>query len=170
MFGSVGPTELLLIFVIALLVFGPKKLPEIGKSVGKALREFKKASEEIKGRIEDEIQASELKDVHKDVKDGLNTLQSGMRGFQDRLKQTMGLDEPLKPATPSYYTPPETSPAVETPASGTESPTTSPADNPYAALGTEGTRQDIPQEAGSLKDDIKKDTTKNGTGEGQKVS
>ncbi|MCJ7485786.1 MAG: twin-arginine translocase TatA/TatE family subunit, partial [Candidatus Aminicenantes bacterium] len=51
MLGSIGPAELILIFVIALLVFGPKKLPEIGRSVGKALREFKKTSEEIKGRI-----------------------------------------------------------------------------------------------------------------------
>ncbi len=68
MFGSIGPTELILIFIIALLVFGPKKLPEIGKSVGKAIREFKKTSEEIKGRIEEEIEASEIKDVRKDLR------------------------------------------------------------------------------------------------------
>jgi TatA/E family protein of Tat protein translocase len=68
MFGSIGPTELILIFIIALLVFGPKKLPEIGKTVGKAIREFKKASDEIKGRIEEEIEASEIKDVAKDIK------------------------------------------------------------------------------------------------------
>jgi sec-independent protein translocase protein TatA len=68
MFGSVGPTELILIFIVALLVFGPKKLPEIGKSVGKAIREFKKASDDIKGRIEEEIAASEIKDIGKDIK------------------------------------------------------------------------------------------------------
>src|SRR5512135_3119534 len=79
MFGSIGPTELILIFVIALLVFGPKKLPEIGKSVGKALREFKKASDEIKGRIEEEIQASEIKDVHRDIQSGMNSLRDGIR-------------------------------------------------------------------------------------------
>jgi TatA/E family protein of Tat protein translocase len=83
MFGSVGPTELLLIFIIALLVFGPKKLPEIGKSVGKALREFKKASEEIKGRIEEEIQASEIKDVQKDLRDGMNSFRDGIQGLAD---------------------------------------------------------------------------------------
>jgi sec-independent protein translocase protein TatA len=66
MFGSIGPAELVLIFIVALLVFGPKKLPEIGKSVGKAIREFKRTSEEIKGRIEDEIQASEIKEPPKD--------------------------------------------------------------------------------------------------------
>jgi TatA/E family protein of Tat protein translocase len=78
MFGSIGPAELILIFVIALLVFGPKKLPEIGRSVGKALREFKKTSDEIKGRIEEEIEASELKDIRKEIKSGVDDLKSSV--------------------------------------------------------------------------------------------
>jgi len=81
MFGSIGPAELILIFVVALLVFGPKKLPEIGRSVGKALREFKKTSEEIKGRIEEEIEASELKDIRKDIQAGVDDLRSGMKAL-----------------------------------------------------------------------------------------
>ncbi len=56
MFGSVGMPELILIFVVALLVFGPKKLPELGKSLGRGLAEFKKASEDLKKTIEDEIE------------------------------------------------------------------------------------------------------------------
>jgi len=56
MFGSIGMPELLLIFVVALLVFGPKKLPEIGKSIGKGLLEFKKASEDLKKTIENEME------------------------------------------------------------------------------------------------------------------
>jgi TatA/E family protein of Tat protein translocase len=56
MFGSIGMPELILIFVVALLVFGPKKLPEIGKSIGKGLAEFKRASEELKKTIEQEIE------------------------------------------------------------------------------------------------------------------
>jgi sec-independent protein translocase protein TatA len=79
MFGSIGPAELILIFVIALIVFGPKKLPEIGRSVGKALREFKKTSEEIKGRIEEEIQASEIKDVGKEIQSELKTIESDFK-------------------------------------------------------------------------------------------
>jgi TatA/E family protein of Tat protein translocase len=78
MFGSIGPMELILIFVVALLVFGPKKLPEIGRSVGKALREFKKTSDEIKGRIEEEIEASELKDIRKDIQSGVDDLRSSV--------------------------------------------------------------------------------------------
>ena len=43
MFGSIGMPELLVIFVIALLVFGPSKLPDVGRSIGEAIRGFKKA-------------------------------------------------------------------------------------------------------------------------------
>ena len=61
--------ELLLIMVIALLVFGPKKLPEVGRSLGKALREFKKTTEDIKGKFEEQINAEEFKDIQNDIKD-----------------------------------------------------------------------------------------------------
>jgi len=43
MFGSLGAPELIVIFIVALLVFGPSKLPELGKSLGEAIRGFKKA-------------------------------------------------------------------------------------------------------------------------------
>ena len=46
MFGDIGVPELLIIFAIALLVFGPRKLPELGSSIGNAIREFKKAVNE----------------------------------------------------------------------------------------------------------------------------
>jgi len=52
-----------MIFVVALIVFGPRKLPEIGKTLGKALGEFKKASDELKNTIEREVHAEELKDL-----------------------------------------------------------------------------------------------------------
>jgi TatA/E family protein of Tat protein translocase len=63
MFGSLGIPELLLIFVVALLVFGPKRLPEIGRTLGKALGEFKKATDELKNTIEREVQVEELKQI-----------------------------------------------------------------------------------------------------------
>jgi sec-independent protein translocase protein TatA len=47
MFGRIGPMELILILVIALVIFGPKKLPEIGKALGDAIRQFKKHSEKV---------------------------------------------------------------------------------------------------------------------------
>jgi len=54
--GNLGMPELILIMVLALLIFGPKKLPEIGKQVGKALGEFKRASNDLKRSIEDEME------------------------------------------------------------------------------------------------------------------
>jgi len=63
MFGSLGLPELLLIFIVALIVFGPRKLPEIGKTLGKALNEFKKASDELKSTIEREVKVEELKTI-----------------------------------------------------------------------------------------------------------
>jgi sec-independent protein translocase protein TatA len=49
---DIGFPELLVILAIALVVFGPQKLPELGKALGKALREFKKTTEEVKGSFE----------------------------------------------------------------------------------------------------------------------
>jgi len=67
MFGSLGFQELIIIFAIALLVFGPKKLPEVGRSLGKALREFRKTSDEIKEKLEEEIQADDFKEIKTEI-------------------------------------------------------------------------------------------------------
>lgn len=61
--GPLGFPELILIFIVALIVFGPKRLPEIGRTIGKALGEFKKASDELKNTIEREVRAEELKEL-----------------------------------------------------------------------------------------------------------
>jgi sec-independent protein translocase protein TatA len=50
--GSIGMPELIVVLVIALIVFGPKKLPEIGRGVGSAIREFKKASRDFMSHLE----------------------------------------------------------------------------------------------------------------------
>lgn len=52
MFGSIGMPELLVIFLIALIVIGPKKLPDIGRAIGKGIAEFRKATQEIKESVE----------------------------------------------------------------------------------------------------------------------
>ena len=63
MFGSIGMPELLIIFVIALIIFGPRKLPELGRSLGKSLGEFKRASNELRSTLEDEIRLEEQRDA-----------------------------------------------------------------------------------------------------------
>jgi sec-independent protein translocase protein TatA len=61
MLGSIGMPELIVIFIIALIIFGPRKLPELGRSLGKSINEFKKASSELRSSLEDEIRVDEQK-------------------------------------------------------------------------------------------------------------
>jgi TatA/E family protein of Tat protein translocase len=68
-FGTLGMPELILIFVVALLLFGPRKMPQIGRSIGRALGEFRRASNEFKRTIEDEVAADDVRDVKKDLED-----------------------------------------------------------------------------------------------------
>jgi TatA/E family protein of Tat protein translocase len=63
MFGSLGIPEMLMIFIVALIVFGPKRLPEIGRTLGKALGEFKKATDDFKSTIEREVHVEEMKQL-----------------------------------------------------------------------------------------------------------
>jgi Tat protein translocase TatB subunit len=63
MFGTLGGPELFLIFVVALIVFGPRKLPEIGKSLGKMMAEFRRASNEFRSTIENEVEAEKIREA-----------------------------------------------------------------------------------------------------------
>jgi sec-independent protein translocase protein TatA len=82
--GSIGFPELVVIFVIALIVFGPRRLPEIGKALGQGINEFKRASKDLQNRLEDEIE-------------------------QDRRASTTATPEAAAPANP-----PQTAPPAET--------------------------------------------------------
>ncbi len=61
MFGSIGLPELIVIFVIALVVFGPRRLPEIGRQLGRTINEFKRASRDLQHTLEHEVQAEEAR-------------------------------------------------------------------------------------------------------------
>lgn len=92
MFGSIGMPELVIIFVIALIIFGPRKLPELGKSLGRSLAEFKRASNELKSTLEEEIRIEE----------------------QQRAAEVTKTPAPVPAATPTT-TPAPTSEAVPSP-------------------------------------------------------
>ena len=79
--GSIGFPELLVIFVIALIVFGPRRLPEIGKALGQGINEFKRASKDLQDRLEHEIE-------------------------QDRQASTTATPEAATPANPPQAPPP----------------------------------------------------------------
>ena len=59
---NLGMPEMIFIFLLALVIFGPKKLPELGRQLGKALAEFKKASNEFKNQLEVEMMNIELEE------------------------------------------------------------------------------------------------------------
>ena len=59
MFGPIGMPELLIILTLALIIFGPRKLPELGRSLGKSLGEFKRASNELRNTLDEEIRIEE---------------------------------------------------------------------------------------------------------------
>ncbi len=65
--GNLGMPEIIVIFVLALIVFGPRKLPEIGKSLGKGLAEFKKASNDLKRTWEEEVRLEKEKEEMKSL-------------------------------------------------------------------------------------------------------
>lgn len=62
---SLGLPEMIFIFVLALIIFGPKKLPEVGRQIGKAMSEFKRASNEFKSQLENEMQTLEIHEALK---------------------------------------------------------------------------------------------------------
>jgi len=80
-FGSIGMPELILIFVVALLLFGPKQLPNIGRTLGRALGEFRRASNDFRRTIEEEVAATEVREVERDLKGAVrDTAEPGGEG------------------------------------------------------------------------------------------
>lgn len=65
MFGPIGMPELIVIMVIALIIFGPRKLPELGRSLGRSLNEFKRASNELKHTLDEEIRVEEQRSAER---------------------------------------------------------------------------------------------------------
>ena len=95
MFGSIGTPELLVIFVIALVVFGPRRLPELGRSLGRTINEFKRASAELQNTLERDIEL-DAKREKTAATQGSGVNESGVAPavrqseFSDELSKTAG--------------------------------------------------------------------------------
>ena len=94
MFGSLGVPELLLIFVVVLIVFGPRRIPEIGRTLGKALGEFRKATDDLKSTIEREVRLEELKKIE------TPSLESFITPFESVSRSEPPVPEPAPTAEP----------------------------------------------------------------------
>jgi sec-independent protein translocase protein TatA len=94
---NLGVPELLVIFIVALIVFGPKKLPELGRSLGRGINEFKRASNELKNTLDEEIRAEErrqatpVSEERRQATPGIN---------EDRRQATPGINEDRRQAAP----------------------------------------------------------------------
>jgi Tat protein translocase TatB subunit len=99
---NIGPPELILIFVIALVIVGPQRLPELGRTIGKGLREFRKMQDEVKDMVntgmgEDFKQtAAELKQTAADLKSATD-VRSAFRNDAPRARP----HEPVRADTPA---------------------------------------------------------------------
>jgi TatA/E family protein of Tat protein translocase len=73
--GPLGWQETIFIFVLALLIFGPKKLPELGRTIGKAMTEFRRASSELRGTFDREMRTleRETESINKEVSENYDT-------------------------------------------------------------------------------------------------
>ncbi|HXG58255.1 MAG TPA: twin-arginine translocase TatA/TatE family subunit [Thermoanaerobaculia bacterium] len=100
MFGSLGVPELLLIFAVALIVFGPRKLPEIGRTIGKALGEFRRATEDLKTTIAREVEVEELKRLGPQLVTPLESVSRGEPPTQVPGPGSQVSETPREPQTP----------------------------------------------------------------------
>ena len=91
---NIGPSELIVIFLVALIVVGPKRLPEIGRTIGKSLREFRRATDDFKQHLDFGIDRDEFLDqAHEEEPNGQDPTQPSL--------QAPPQDDPEKPPNPS---------------------------------------------------------------------
>ena len=77
---NLGMSEMVFIFLLALIIFGPRKLPEIGREIGKALAELKRASNEFKSQLESEIEQVNVEEERKKFRDKAQELMQEAQG------------------------------------------------------------------------------------------
>lgn len=98
MFGPLGMPEIIMIFIVGLLLFGPRKMPQLGRSIGRALGEFRRASNEFKRTVEDEVAAEEIRSVEKELREikqtGADAVKQVVEGDPDQPEKRGEQGEP----------------------------------------------------------------------------
>jgi sec-independent protein translocase protein TatA len=125
---NLGVPELLVIFIVALIVFGPKKLPELGRSLGRGINEFKRASNELKNTLDEEIRADERRQA---------------TPVSDERRQATPVSDERRQATPVHSeerpqaTPVSEEPQAPPPAAASTAPAAHADDTPHAAIASD---------------------------------
>lgn len=133
---NIGPTEIIVVLIIALLVFGPKRLPQMGRSLGKGVREFRKAAETAKSELglsEVTDQINEVKGTFGDLKSSVDlksAIEAPVAGKDAAASgaaaaaglASAGASEPETPATAPGPEAPAVTPETEAPAVAPEAP------------------------------------------------
>jgi Tat protein translocase TatB subunit len=114
---NIGPLELLLIFLIALIVVGPKKLPDLGKTIGQGLREFRKAQAEVRQNL----QLDELKDMKREITDTQRGVRDALRFETPKTGAAPRGSSPVVPPVAGPTSAPQKTPDADV-ASGTDGP------------------------------------------------
>jgi Tat protein translocase TatB subunit len=128
MFGTLGGPELFLIFVVALIVFGPRKLPEIGKSLGRMMSEFRRASNDFRSTIESEVESEKIRESMRIEAPKVTPAKGKAPSAGDEI----GDSSPAKPEGDSSPTGPDASPEGPEPALATDDAATPSASEPPA--------------------------------------
>ena len=98
---NLGLPEMIFIFLLALIIFGPKKLPEVGRQIGRALNEFKRASNEFKSHIESEISQLDVSDTKRQILSPSKApVGSVVTGLTPEEEAGIAPDEPPAPTPP----------------------------------------------------------------------
>src|SRR5579864_1093098 len=150
---NLGVPELLVIFIVALIVFGPKKLPELGRSLGRGINEFKRASNELKNTLDEEIRAEERREatpvskerreatpVSKERREATPVSKERREGTPENGATPVNGAAPVNGATPVNEATPgmsENPQAATPPAAASTAPAAHVDDTPHAAIASD---------------------------------
>ena len=109
MFGSIGGPEVILLFIAALLLFGPRRLPEIGRTLGKTVADFRRATNDFRSNLEREVRMEELKDAIRPI-ETVPRPEALARGVLAEMTSSATPASPAEPDSPATPTDP---PAID---------------------------------------------------------